>query len=358
MADDFLVSGNMYLSSAIPKVFCNVGEDYSYPTVVIDVYVERKDILSSSVYVIPELHGVEIRIADLIHSYMRNNKLICADIQIDFTTPEGSGIDTVYAKTIFSYTSFFGSAGDWTAYNFLSNIDAMLVPEWYRGTFALYNPLEENENMQIWVTPKGKQPVLADDERFATPGLNMFTFDITEIKQRGIDNRVLEESDIPAIVRIVCGCRCLSLYVKDEIPSASITFRNSFNAVQTVYFFGSWKQKLSSEAKTAVVDGNLTPFDMTVESSYEILSHPLSAADMLYYQLIGLSPAVSAVLFLNRNALIVDGVLTDTNAETAPHQEDMEQLKLTLKPKTSDGIITLNISDYRIFNDIFNKSFI
>lgn len=358
MGEQYLVSGNLYLSSVIPKVFCDVGNDYSYSTVAINVYAGGKEIFSASLYVVPEMQGVEFRIDDLVHSYMRNNELVCEVFQIDFATPEGTGIDTVTANIIFYAAHSVIDAQDLMHDTFLSNIDAMLVPEWYRSNLSLFNPFEDNQNLEIWVTPKGKQPVLADDELIATPGLNTYTIDLREIKQRGIDNRVLQESDTPAVVRIVCGHRCMSLYVKDELPSAAITFRNGYNVIQTIYFFGSWTEKFSTEASTATISRKLSQYDLAVESSYEILSHPISAADMTYYRFIGMSPSVSVILFSGRQALIFEGIITESSAETAPHQENMEPLKLTVRSSQSYCILTVNNSDYRIFNDIFNNSFI
>ncbi len=299
-----------------------------------------------------------MQIKDLFNSHMRNHNLVFTDFTICFSDEDAAEFRTFIISVLYCAAYSTQSPEDLTSDSFLSDVDAMLVPEWYRGPLALFNPLEENQNLEVWVTPKGKEPVIADDELIATPGLNTYTIDIREIKQRGIDNRVLQESDIPVSIRIVAGHRCLSLYIKNETPSAAVTCRNSFNIPQTVYFFGSWKRKNATEAKIAMVDGKLTSYDLVADREIEILSHPMEPQSIFMFHFLGMSRSASAILFAGRDAYIFDGIITDSDSTIAPQQEDMEQLKLTLKTKDSYGSVSLNNSDYHIFNDIFNNSFI
>lgn len=358
MGEQYLASGNFYISSNIPPVFSDTGDGYAWNEVIARIYIGERLLYMVTLTVRPDDKTVTFGVREFIELYMRNSNLTYSDFSITLSDPDGAEFRTYDISVLFHAGFCVLTAQDLALGYFLSDIDSMIVPEWYRGEFSLYNPLTENQNIEIWITPKGKQPVLADDELFATPGFNTYTIDLREIKQRGIDNRVLLDTDITAHVRVVAGQRTLDLYVKKQTPSACIVYRNRFNRLQTVYFFGSWKQKNTTEAKTALVDGNLIAYDTVAGSEIEILSHPMEPESLFMLSQIGRSQTSRFILFAGRSAYVFSGVITDSSSEAAPHQEDLEQLKITAISKDQSGVLHINNADYRIFNDIFNNSFI
>lgn len=358
MTNNYLSDGGLYFSSSVPEVYLDFEDSYSYDSFLISLETLGEVIFKAS-YRTSERNACRaIDIADIIHTHIKCHNLAYADVKICWYDPDQVLIGTRNASVIFSSARFLEPADSVLRQSFLSDFDSLDVPESYSGTLTFFEPVPVPETGSCFFE------IYSDSGSFSIPadltvrqGFNTIVIDVRDIMRQAVDSFQASSEFIPTMIRVRAGDRTFDFFISRIIPAALIYCRNSFNLECVVPVFGSWQIKDEKKAETAYVGGMPAGYDLTADSSVEITSEPMDAESLSQYLFLGTSPQVRTVLLSGRTAYVHDAVITSSNASICSSGDEMQQLKLTLSISGSYGVIRLTRSGFRIFNDIFNKSF-
>ncbi len=349
MTNNYLSDGGLYFSSSVPEVYLDFEDSYSYDSFIITLETLGEVIFKAS-YRTSERNACRaIDIADIIHTHMKNNGISYADVKICWYDPDKVLIGTRNASVIFSSARF---------QSFLSDFDSLDVPESYSGTLTFFEPDPVPETGSCFFK------IYSDSGSFSIPadltvrqGINTLVIDVRDIMRQAVDSFHASSEFIPTMIRVHAGDRTFDFFISRINPAALIYCRNSFNLECVVPVFGSWQIKNEKKAEIAYVRGIPAFYGLTADSSVEITSEPMDAESLSQYLFLGTLPQIGIALLSGRTAYVHDAVITSSNASICSSGDEMQQLKLTLSISGPYGVIRLTRSGFRIFNDIFNKSF-
>lgn len=368
---EHISSGKLYLSSNIPSVFVPTPDDYEDDKIIFSISDrdtrEHESIFQTDVLIDREIEGAQIDIADIIRADMRNNKDVLTNYYIYAHTKNGSNLSQFSFAVMYSDKITPVDTEQFLKNNFLIDAEAISVPQWFSGKIALYNIDDDPVDVTAKLFLKDKGFVTVAEGQKDVPienygytaglGLNYIKVDIHDLVSFGIDNQVMTADDTPLMARIIAGNRCADFFIRQELPAASVTFLNSFNLQQSLFFYGSWKAKIEIGSKAAVVNGNTKAYDTNSSADYEITSHDLTHDELCAYSYIAKSADIAAILFSGRRAFLLNGAATKAEFNIAPQQEDAEQIKISVKSFANLGTVALQRADFRVFNNIFNNNF-
>lgn len=195
----------------------------------------------------------------------------------------------------------------------------------------------------------------------------------TEYEENGVDTLIIKYNDIVLALSqdrfdvdrllaytINIGQRHMTYYVHAVNPAVAFTFRNCFNALESVALFGITTTKTKIERSIASISSGDSFYDQSTEKDYEFQTAPLTTEEgALIEQLfesqkvyIGTTQNVS-----NINSLPVV-LITDSSCEITDSNADLPRVKFTWR--YADKLphhINVPESDSNVFDDEFSYQF-
>lgn len=139
--------------------------------------------------------------------------------------------------------------------------------------------------------------------------------DTTYIEYDTIVEELKKSYDVETLIAytIVFGERTFTYYVINDSPEMKFTFRNCFNAWETIALHAVTKQKTSVNRDIASINSVSIFYDQSVEKTYEVETAPLTSDEALWAEQLFISPSV---LLGSEKVLITDNSseITDSNA--------------------------------------------
>ena len=140
-----------------------------------------------------------------------------------------------------------------------------------------------------------------------------------------------EEEDCGKLLffSVSVGSRYMRVYVIDEEPCAQFYFRNSYNATETIFIFGTTTFKTEVNRKEAVIQNVTSFYDKTVSRKWDMKTVPLTQEEALWYNEFLESDYVTKELTteMDRQEILI----SDVTSEISDSAKDLVSIKFSYR---------------------------
>lgn len=161
---------------------------------------------------------------------------------------------------------------------------------------------------------------------YARPNIYGISVAPMDIK-RWVENEEAEDCGRLLSFTVHVGNRSLTVYVVDEKPCISFAFRNSYNAIETMFVLGSTTLKTEISHKEAVSQNITSFYDKSVSRKWQVKTVPLSQEEAMWYNEFLESDYVSLNLSQEHNDLRI--LISDITSEISDNSKDLVHIKFS-----------------------------
>ena len=342
----------------------------------------RKEIYSSRLHTISGTIDLDMR--SIITTWMDAHATPTAQITIFATGSDDPKSAALILTAIYSRGTISGDAAQFTANRFLTLSQLKLLPL-TRAFDSLSAWCEQAESGSIILTLLAAYGI-GDTEKInvefpiqSTPGYNRFDLDFQTI----IDDLIttVEPSPVtltPRSAIVTLGERTFTYRFIPHLPSAAISFANTFNAPEHFWMFGSWSRSGKVTQKKALVGSLYQSAGAEPDPEFTLVTHGLTFTQSYIIPEISMSRAVWVYLFaqgspLTRQAFKATPVApggsalaaatfkaipTEGSLEASPHGTDMQTHTIKVIAASLPDALGYQFEIPRIFTDQFTHPFI
>lgn len=125
------------------------------------------------------------------------------------------------------------------------------------------------------------------------------------------------------------GYRSMTVFVVDENPVAQFHFRNSYNALESIFVFGTTTFKTEVSKKEAVSQNVISFYDKSVSRKWEVKTVPLTLEEAMWYNEFLESDKVTVEL--SQDYTDVEVLISDITSEISDSAKDQVHIKFSWK---------------------------
>ena len=318
------------LSSALPESFTvntDQGEDY----VEVHISLEEQSIYSTKLY--GDANGIctfyDLR--QIVEQNMIARNLTLASFAL--TVAHEYSAEVYEDKyIIFSrYKNANTDTLDFLESHFLVSRTFYVIPRNVYGSLPFFATEQENfapyldcvfdKDGEIW-NYQLENPIHHNNR----PSVYFISISPLSVKAR-VDNVEGEDCGKLLSFTVHVGRRSLSVFVVDEEPSIVFSFRNSYNAVETMPVFGTTTLKTEINRKEAVSMNVTSFYDKSVSRKWQVKTVPLSQEEARWYNEFLESDCVTLELNNDFNDLRI--LVSDITSEISDSSKELVHIKFS-----------------------------
>ena len=125
------------------------------------------------------------------------------------------------------------------------------------------------------------------------------------------------------------GYRSMTVFVVDEQPAAQFHFRNAYNALESIFVFGTTSFKTEVSRKEAVSQNVISFYDKSVSRKWEVKTVPLTLEEAMWYNEFLESDKVT--MELSQDYTDVEVLISDITSEISDSAKDQVHIKFSWK---------------------------
>ena len=296
---------------------------------------------------------------EIIEIYMLEIGVSFSIFCLEYTANEGADSGSANLNVIYCSHIMPISAADYTPQSFLTTLQAKRTYPNSTEYLPLIHGISEFDVDAhcVFVTPAGA--VLS----------TTITLWTAEYEENGVDTLIIRYSDIMLALAhdrfdvdrllaytINIGQRYITYYVHAATPDVIFTFRNCFNALESVAFFGVTTTKTKIERSIASIFSVDSFYDQSTEKDYEFQTAPLTTEEGAWIEQLFESQKVyigTTQDITNINSLPVV-LITDSSCEINDSNADLPRVKFTWRyAEKLPHHINVPTSDPNVFDDKF-----
>jgi len=315
------------LSSALPECF-EIGQ-VSGESVEVSISLAGEGIYTATLY---GDNGVATfyELRQIVEQHMVANGLVLAAFSV--VADYGDGTESIEGKyIIFSrYRNAYASHLSFLQSHFLVNRMYYAMP---RGKEAfipyfvgrnesvaiVYDCVFEREGV-TWSYRLNQSTSL-----YSQPSVLYLTLSPSVITSRVV-NRIGEDCGTLLSFTARAGSRSMEVFVVEDTPCASFSFRNSYNATEAMFVFGTTTCKTEVSRKEAVSMDTTSFYDKAIARRWEVESVPLSLEEALWFNEFLESDHVSVALSQQQE---VEILISDITSEISDSPKDLVRMKFS-----------------------------
>jgi len=272
------------LSSALPDSFQITGEQE--PSVTVAICLEREWIYSVKLYPVDgTCTFYELR--QIVEQNMIKRNLSLATFEL--TVDDGNGMEEYDGyNIIFSrYKNATYSDIYFLEHHFLVNRSYYTMPRnesAYVQFFARYVEIPLATYEATFEHNGYISTYSADQQITRYPRDYVYNIHVTPAQVKSLVDE-MEGGDMGTLLSFTLhvGERSLMVYVTDDIPCTHFYYRNSYNAWETIFVFGTTSFKSEISRKEALMQNRTSFYDKTVTRKWEVKTVPLTIEEATWY---------------------------------------------------------------------------
>lgn len=300
---------------------------------------------------------------EIVEIYMLEKGISLAMFCLEYSANGGADSGSANLNVVYCSHIMPISAADYASKSFLTTLQAKRTypnsTEYLPITHGI-SEFDVNAHC-VYITPSGE--VLS----------TTITLWTVEYEENGVDTLIIKYNDIMLALTqglfdvdrllaytINIGQRYITYYVHAATPDVIFTFRNCFNALESVALFGVTTTKTKIERSIASISSVDSFYDRSTEKDYELQTAPLTTEEGAWIEqllesqkvYIGTTQDIS-----NINSLPVV-LITDSSCEINDSNADLPRVKFTWR--YADKLprhINVPASDPNVFDDKFTYQY-